>query len=115
MELAIRSTRTLKVTDITISDEERGHLAQLAMDPRYKALVNIMERSCIELDTAFINTSVAEPEAVLGAHCVSKAAWLFFTYVQKQVLNAYINQPGEEEETPAPSLDDVLQGIGGGE
>ena len=113
MELKIRSTRTLKVTDIKISSEEHAHLAQLAMDPRYIALVNVMERSCIELDTCFINTPVGDPEAILGAHAVSKAAWLFFTYVQKQVLNAYINQPGEQEEAPAPSLNDVLQGVEG--
>jgi len=73
-----------------------------------------MERSCIELDTAFINTPVGYPESILGAHCVSKAGWLFFTYVQKVVLNAYIQQTGEQEvETPPPSLNDVLQGVEG--
>jgi hypothetical protein len=112
MDVKVRSARTLKVTDERISDEERANLAQLYMDPRYVALVNVMERSCIALDTCFINASVAQPEEILGAHAVSKAAWLFFTYVQKQVLNCYTMQPGEEEEVPPPSLNDVLQGVG---
>jgi hypothetical protein len=112
VDVKIRSTRTLKVIEEKISDEERANLAQLYMDPRYLSLVNVMERSCIALDTCFVNASVGQPEEVLGAHAVSKAAWLFFTYVQRAVLNCYTMQPGEEEEVAPPSLNDVLQGVG---
>jgi hypothetical protein len=112
MEVKLRTTRTLKVTEEKISDEERAMLAQLFMDPRYIALVNVMERSCIALDGCFINAPVGNPEEILGAHAVSRAAWLFFTYVQRQVLNCYNMQPGEEEEVPEPSLNDILQGVG---
>ena len=111
MQLTIRSTRSLKATEIMISNEERAHLAQLAMDPRYESLLSVMERACIQLDTAMINCSSGEPESVLGAHCVSKAGWLLFTYFQKQVLNCYNTQPGEQEEVSPPSLNDVLQGV----
>lgn len=112
MEVKVRTARTLKVTDEKISDEERASLAQLYLDPRYVALVNVMERSCIALDSCFVNASVGNPEEVLGAHAVAKAAWLFFTYVQRQVLNCYTMQPGDEEEVEPPSLNDVLQGVG---
>lgn len=112
MEVKIRTTRTLKVTEEKISEEDRALIAQLFMDPRYIALVNVMERSCIALDTCFVNAPVGQPEEILGAHAVSKAAWLFFTYVQKQVLNCYTMQPADEEEGPPPSLNDVLQGVG---
>jgi hypothetical protein len=114
MELKLRSTRTLKVTEVKVTPEEQEFLFQLAMDPRYDALLNVMERGCIELETAHLNTSPGEPEAVLGGHCVAKAAWLFFIYVQKHVLNAYHTRTAEqpEEETTPALLDDLLQGVG---
>ncbi|HET6220185.1 MAG TPA: hypothetical protein VFE27_24365 [Acidobacteriaceae bacterium] len=113
MELKIRTTRTLKVTEVRVSPETQELLAQLHMDSRYQALLDVMEQACIELETAHLNTSPGEPEAVLGGHCMAKASWLFFTYVQKQVFNAYSTRTGTEEEPPEkPSLDDVLQGIG---
>lgn len=113
MELKIRTTRTLKVTEVLVSPEAQEMLAQLYMDARYQALLDVMERACIELETAHFNTSPGEPEAVLGGHCVIKASWLFFTYIQKQVFNAYSTRTGSEEEAPEkPSLDDMLQGIG---
>jgi hypothetical protein len=111
MEARLRTTRTLKVTEIIVTDEEKAQLAQLAADPRYQALLNVMERSCIELETAHFNLPVGDPEAVLGGHCLTKGVWLFFTYVQKQVLNASYTRTKEEgEETPA-SLEDVIQGV----
>jgi hypothetical protein len=111
-EIKVRSTRTLKVTEEAIPKEERAHLAALYNDPRYLALVNLMERSCIAIDTGLVNAPVGNPEEVLGAHAVSKAAWLFFVFIQKAVLNCYTSQPGEEdEEVPPPDLNDVLQGV----
>lgn len=113
MSLTIRKTRTLSVTEIQISPEEQELLTQLALDPRYTALLNVMERSCVALDSALINAPVGEPESILGGHAVSKAAWLFFTYVQKQVQNAYNNRTGEGAEEARPSLEDMLQGVEG--
>jgi len=113
MDLKIRKTRTLKVTEVRVSAEQQGQLAELAMDPRYEALLDVMERACIELETAHFNTNVGDPEAVLGGHCMAKAAWLFFTYVQKQVFNAYSSRTGTEEEPGTePTFDEMLQGIG---
>lgn len=111
MSLTIRTTRTLKVTEISIPPEEQELLVQLALDPRYEALLNVMERSCISIDTALVNAPLGEPEAILGAHAVSKAAWLFFTYVQKQVQNAYNTRTGEGAEESRPSLEDMIQGV----
>lgn len=110
MSEMIRKTRSLKVTEIEIPPEEKEHLAQLAMDPRYAAVLNVMERACIELDTALINVSTGDPEAILGAHAVSKAGWLFFVYVQRQVQNALYARTGEEE-PERPSLEDLIQGV----
>jgi hypothetical protein len=113
VELKIRTTRTLKVTEVVVSPEAQGMIAQLYQDERYQALLDVMERACIELETAHFNTSAGDPEAVLGGHCMAKAAWLFFTYVQKQVFNAYSTRTGDDEQLPQEaSLDDVIQGIG---
>lgn len=113
MEIRLRTTRTLKVTELKISPEERAGLAQLFNDPRYENLLNVMERACIELETAHFNTSVGNPEEILGGHAVAKAAWLFFTYVQKQVCNAYNTIEPEEGQAPEASLDEMLQGVQG--
>jgi hypothetical protein len=94
-----------------VSPEEKEQLAQLFTDPRYEALLNVMERACIELDTAHLNTSVGEPEAILGGHAVAKAGWKFFLYVQKQIVSAYNTRTGETEEAPQPTLEDLLQGV----
>lgn len=113
MEFPVRKTRTLKVTEVKLSDEKLGMLAQLALDPRYEALLDLMESACVELDTALINVPTGEPEAILGAHAVSKAAWLFFTYVQKQVLNASYTRIRVDSATPPPSLEDLVQSVEG--
>jgi hypothetical protein len=112
MELKIRHTRTLKVTEVNPSREEQAQLAQLWGDPRYNALLNLMERTCIEIDSGLINAPVNDPEGVLGAQCVSKAAWIFFTYLQKKVLNAYQNREVDTEEAPQPQFEELIQGVG---
>ncbi len=111
MEIKLRTTRTLKVTEVRLTDEQMAQLADLSMDTRYETLLDVMERACIELETAHLNTDVGSPEAVLGGHCMAKAVWLFFAYVQKQVLNARHTRTGGEEHNESPSLDDVLQGV----
>lgn len=116
MEPRIRTTRTLKVTEVIVTPEEREQLAQLYPDPRYKALLDVMERACIEIETAHLNTPMGNPEEILGGHCMSKGVWLFFQYIQKQVAVAFnINEAensGEEGENPPPAtLNDVLQGV----
>jgi hypothetical protein len=101
------------VTEVQVSAEERENLAQLYSDPRYETLLNVMERACIELDTAHLNTPIGDPEAVLGGHAVAKAGWLFYLYVQKQIVSAYNTRTGDEEAQPEPTLEEVLQGVEG--
>lgn len=114
MDIRLRTTRTLKVTEVQISDQEREHLAQLYQDARYESLLNVMERCCIELETAHLNTSMNEPEAILGGHLVAKAAWLLFQYLQRQVKSSHDMRMGDEDEgRPEPTLDEVLQSIEG--
>jgi hypothetical protein len=113
MEQRARSTRTLKVTEVVISPAERALLIDLAGDPRYEALLNVMERACIALETAHFNTSTGDVESILGGHAMAKASWLFFTYVQKQVTNAFNSRMVEDDTEPQPArLDDILQGVG---
>jgi hypothetical protein len=115
-DIKLRTTRSLKVTELEIAAPEKEQLAQLYLDPRYDALLDVMERACIQLDTALVNAPTGEPESVLGAHCVSKAGWLFFTYVQKQVLTCYnirTDEDAAKDTQEPPSLDDILQGVGG--
>jgi hypothetical protein len=111
MDVRLRTTRTLKVTEVKISEEERAELAELYKDARYNSLLNVMERACIEVETAHLNTSVGQPEEILGGHSVTKAAWLFFLYVQKQVLSAYNSRAATEEPEESPTLNDYLQGV----
>lgn len=111
MEVKLRTMRTLKVTEVSLSPEESEKLAQLYTDPRYEALLNVMERACIELDTAHLNTPIGEPEAILGGHAVSKAAWRFFIYVQKQIVSAYNTRTDTEEPESPPSFEEMLQGV----
>lgn len=111
MSLAIRSTRTLKVTDVKLTQEQIVQLARLSLDPGYETLLNVMEAACISIDTALINAAPGQPEEVLGAHAISRAAWQFFTYVQKQVVYAYNSRAGDEEVIPErPSMEDIFQG-----
>lgn len=113
MEVLIRKTRTLRPTEIKLGDDEIEQLSQLYADPRYEALLNVMERACISLDTAHLDTPTSDPETVLGGHCVCKAAWFFYTYVQRQILAAYHMRTGAQPPEEKPNLDDLLQGVGG--
>ena len=115
MDLNIRRTRRLKVTQLDIPPEELSLLAQLPGDPRYDALLNVMERACISMDTAHLATPVSDPEGVLGGHCVSKAAWQFFIYMQRQVQSAYTMRTESEGQSkePEPNPDDVFMGVEG--
>lgn len=113
MEVRLRTTRTLKVTEVKISDEERELMSQLYKDSRYEALLNVMERACIEIESAHFSTSQGDPEGILGGFAVAKASWLFFTYVQRQIYSAYLSRAVDTEEGPTepPTLDEFLQGV----
>lgn len=111
MDVRLRTTRTLKVTELAIAPDKKEMLAQLYDDPRYLALLDVMEMACISLETAHFNTSVGLPEEILGGHALAKSAWLFFTYVQKQVDNAYHTRTRDEQEVAPPSLEDMIQGV----
>jgi hypothetical protein len=113
MEVRTRKTRTLKVTELTLTAEDRRNLAELHQDPRYASLLNVMERVCIELETAHFNTPVGDVETILGGHVMTKSAWLFFQFVQKMVLNCYNSREQEPEPEAAPSLEEMLQGVEG--
>jgi hypothetical protein len=113
LEPTIRKTRTLKVTEIKLTEEELTDIALLFTDPRYQSLLNVMERACISIDTAHLDTPTGEVETVLGGHCVAKAGWLFFQYVQKQVYSAYHTRTQMEEPAEKPSFADLVQGVEG--
>ena len=87
--LTPRTQRTLSVRDQTFSPEKLQRIARLALDTGYEDLLDIMEMACIQQETALINTPVEQADRVLGEHCLAQASWQFFTYVQKQVQNAY--------------------------
>lgn len=111
MEVRLRTTRTLKVTEFELSPDKKEQLAQLYDDPRYIALLDALEMACISLETAHLNTGVGNPEEILGGHALAKSAWLVFTYVQKLVSNAYHTRTSDEAESPPPSLEDLIQGV----
>ena len=113
MEIRTRTTRTLKVTELKISDEEKELLAQLYKDSRYEALLNVLERACIEIETAHFSVSMGDPEAILGGFAVAKAAWKLFTFIQQQVYNAFISRAALDEgpEEEPPTLEETLQSV----
>lgn len=113
MEPTIRKTRTLKVTEIKLSEEEISDIALLFTDPRYQSLLNVMERACISIDTAFLETPIGDVETVLGGHAVSKAAWKFFEYVQKQVFSAYHSRTQTAQPVEEPTFADLVQSVEG--
>jgi hypothetical protein len=112
MKHAIREQRTISVTQLDLSPVAKAALSELSQGPYYPHLLDLMERACIEMDTALINTPAADPEAVLGAHAISAAAWKFFTYIQRAVQNAHNQHTAIEPEPPEPpSEEDRIQGI----
>ena len=112
MDVRLRSARTLKVTEARITAEELELLAQLHQDSRYQALLDVMERACIELETAHLNSPLSNPEEILGGHAVARAAWLFFQYIQKQVIFAFHSRSAADEEpVTEPTLEEVIQGV----
>jgi hypothetical protein len=114
MEVRLRSTRTLKVTEVRPNELEQVHLADLYQDARYESLLNLMERACIELETGHFNTPLNDPEGILGGHILCKSAWLFFTYIQKWVQNSYHSRAATEEVPQVePTLEDMIQGVEG--
>lgn len=94
----IRKERKLSVKDQKLSDEEKNNLALLFTDPRYESLLDVMERACIEQETALINAPGEEPERILAEHALAKAFWKVFVYVQNQVKNAFDQRAGQGEE-----------------
>jgi hypothetical protein len=113
VEPMIRKTRTLKVTEVRVTPEQQRELATLYKMSCYEALLDVMERSCIQIESCLIDAPVGNPEEILGAHAVTKAAWLFFHDVQKQVYSAYQKQLGDEAPASKPSLNDVIQSMEG--
>lgn len=115
MDVRIRSTRSLKVTEIKVSEEELIQLAELFKDSRYHALLNVMERACIEIETSHFNVPMTDPEGILGGFAVAKACWFFFGYIQRQVQYAFMSRsasPEEvEEELEPPTMEAYLQGV----
>jgi hypothetical protein len=110
--LTTRTQRTLSVRDRAFSPEKLQRIARLALDPGYEDLLDIMEMACIEQETALINTPVEQMDRVLGEHCLAKAAWQFFTYIQKQVQNAYTQRTATDAyDAEEPSEEEHLQSV----
>jgi hypothetical protein len=64
------------------------------------------------MESAHFGVSMGDPEAILGGFAVAKACWFFFTYVQRQVQNAFLSRAADTEEpSTAPSLEEMLQGV----
>ena len=112
-QIRARKTRKLRVTEPAISAEEKRNLAELYKDARYESLLNVMERACVEVETAHFNTPLGDTETILGGHLLAKGTWLFFQYVQRLVLNAYNTREGEPEPEAPPSLEEMLQSVEG--
>lgn len=86
----IRRQRTLSVMewDHKMTPQEIGVLASFQNDPRYTALLDVMERGCIAQETALINADPADSEKVLAHHVLSKAMWQTFVWIQQRVEDA---------------------------
>jgi hypothetical protein len=108
----IRESRTLSLSNVPLSIDEKAQLATLYNDPRYDTLLDVFERGCILQDTKLVNTPAHEEVAVLAEHKLSKAFWELLVWVQAVVLQAHRDITNEPEPERAPVSDEeFFQGV----
>jgi hypothetical protein len=82
---AIRTERRFGVT-AQLEPHQRRNLNALRNSEVWDDLLDVMEQTCIEVETELLNTSVAEKAAVLARHQSAQNAWKIFTHFQEKIL-----------------------------
>jgi hypothetical protein len=83
---AIRTERRFGVT-AKLEPNQRRNLNALRNSEVWDDLLDVMEQTCIEVETDLINTSAAEEAEVLANHKMAKAAWKIFTHFQEKIFS----------------------------
>jgi hypothetical protein len=83
---AIRNERRFGVT-AQLEPNQRRNLNALRNSEVWDDLLDVMEQTCIEVETDLINTSAADENAVLANHKMAKAAWKMFTHFQEKIFS----------------------------
>jgi hypothetical protein len=86
-------------------EDEKQALYNLVNSAGWTALLNVLERCCIEQETRLINRDVEDDKGILAEHKMSKAYWQIFTRMQRDVLRAAAEFAGVEEE-PRPRTEE---------
>lgn len=96
--------------------EQRMALAAIADKPGYEVLLDLMENACIKQETILLNVEAEKDAEVLAQHKISKAMWLFFVRLQKEVQQELAAltaeappQPPSEQEEQDAMLDPIRE------
>lgn len=93
--------------------DEKQALYNLVNSAGWPALLNVLERCCIEQETRLINREVEDDKGILAEHKMSKAYWQIFTRMQRDVLRCAAEFAGVEEEPRTRSEEEQILSVEG--
>jgi hypothetical protein len=110
----IRTDRRWGVTS-HFDNSDRQKLIQLRNSEAWPVLLDVFEQSLIEMESAYINLSVSDPQAVLANHSKLQAGWQMFTHFQQkieeecQIFNRQMERPAIYEATEDDALRQITE------
>jgi L-rhamnose mutarotase len=102
MNEEIRVERRVSVTE-KITPSAARNLYALSHSETWPDLLDVLERCCIEIESALISVDVKDTVAVLENHKLSKAAWVIFGRMQERIIeagNAYWSEVATQPVVP---------------
>lgn len=102
MNDAIRTERRVGVTS-RITPSAARNLYVLTLGETWPDLLDVLEMTCIEVETVLINTDPSKAAEVLANHKLSKAAWMMFEMMQAKIIeasNTYLQSAAKQPVVP---------------
>jgi hypothetical protein len=102
MNQPIRTERRFGVTS-ELTQQQRVNLLKMRNEDGWQDVLDVMEMTCIEIETALINTSSDKETEVLANHKMAKAAWLIFTHLQEKIdleISLYLESIAKKPPVP---------------
>jgi|SRR5579872_5180706 hypothetical protein len=101
---AIRTERRFGVT-AQLEPNQRRNLNALRNSEVWDDLLDVLEQTCIEIETDLINTPADEEAAVLANYRMAKSAWKMFTHFQEKIfLESSLYLDSVAKKPPVPEL-----------
>lgn len=97
---------------LTLDDQDRQKLMQMAQQGGYKVLLRMMEAHCIKQDITLQQIDAADEKRVLAEHRIAKGMWDFFSAIQKQVqqeVDTYMGDNDEGDDQPNAEDREIAQ------